>query len=73
MTDTIKFAGNLPCLPQGGSTGYLLHAKQPAVPSSPVRSLLDSNVEAQFLFWQETREDYRSCEIEQNSFCRMES
>ena len=35
MNDTVKFAGNLQCLPQGGSTAYLLHAKQPAVPSSP--------------------------------------
>jgi len=30
MNDTVKFAGNLPCLPQGGSTAYLLNDKQPA-------------------------------------------
>jgi len=39
MNNTVKFAGNLPCVPQGGSTTYLLqrifklcllHAKLPA-------------------------------------------
>jgi len=40
MNDTAKFAGNQPCLSQGGSTAHLLHAKQPAVPSSPIRSLM---------------------------------
>jgi len=40
MHDTVKFAGNLPFLPQGGSTAFLLNAKQPAVPSSPMRSLV---------------------------------
>ena len=40
MNDTVKFAGNLACLPQGGSTAYLLYAKQPAVQPSSIRSLL---------------------------------
>ena len=36
---SIRFRADLPCLPQGGRTAYLLHVKQSAFSSAPIRSL----------------------------------